>query len=42
MSQNVREYVMVPFDSRWLALEGHAFPTFQASIERERVVRAFG
>lgn len=30
---------MVPFDSRWLALEGHEFPVFQAHIERDRVVR---
>lgn len=30
---------MVPFDNRWLALEGHEFPPFQARIERDRVVR---
>ncbi|MBB3191961.1 FAS1-like dehydratase domain-containing protein [Halomonas cerina] len=30
---------MVRFNSRWLALEGHEFPAFQARIERDRVVR---
>lgn len=30
---------MMRFDSRWLALEGQAFPPFQARIERGRVTR---
>lgn len=30
---------MVRFNSRWLALEGHAFPVFQARIARHRVRR---
>lgn len=30
---------MVRFNSRWLALEGHEFPVFQARVERDRVLR---
>lgn len=30
---------MVRFNSRWLAIEGHEFPLFQARIERDRVAR---
>lgn len=30
---------MVRFNSRWLALEGHEFPVFQARIARDRVRR---
>lgn len=30
---------MVRFNRGWLALEGHEFPTFQARIERDRVMR---
>ncbi|HAA46752.1 MAG: MaoC-like dehydratase [Halomonas sp. 54_146] len=30
---------MMRFNQRWLTLEGHKFPVFQAYIERDRVVR---